>query len=203
MVRWAGAGSCFGALAAAGSWNRAAYPPRGRSMRMRALRPSPSYQVLRRSRKRRASTRTTGSTRESKEAGRPYASTATTYSFTRSDSPRRACSTEKRRKRQSRSERQKRSLATIRPSSSRINSSRCGSIHIWRVSRAPGDYLIVANRSSTAPGEAEMGDRREQMTIVGPDFRLARPRERSRCEWRRRLARERRRGRAHQHGRFA
>jgi hypothetical protein len=39
-----------------------------------------------------------------------------------------------------------------------------------------------------------MGDRREQMTIVGPDFRLARPRERSRCEWRRRLARERRRG---------
>src|SRR5204863_1348597 len=30
--------------------------------------------------------------------------TATTYSFTRSDSPRRACSTEKRRKRQSRAE---------------------------------------------------------------------------------------------------
>lgn len=41
-------------------------------------------------------------------------------------------------------------------------------------SGATGDYLIVANRSSTAPGEAEMGDRREQMTIVGPDFRLAR-----------------------------
>ena len=40
-------------------------------------------------------------------------------------------------------------------------------------SGAPGDYLIVANRSSAAPGEAEMGDRREQMTIVGPDFRLA------------------------------
>src|SRR4051794_23825069 len=143
-------------------------------MRMRALRPSPSYQILRRSRKRRASTRTTGSTRESKEAGRSYASTATTYSFTRSDSPRRACSTEKRRKRQSRSERQKRSLAKIRPSSSRINSSRCGSIHIWRASRAPRDCLIVTDRSSTSPGETGMGHCPEQKKIVGPDFRLAR-----------------------------
>src|SRR6195256_903344 len=49
----------------------------------------------------------------------------------------------------------------------------------------PGDYLIVANRSSTAPGEAEMGDRREQMTIRWSRFPSRPSRERSRCEWRR------------------
>jgi hypothetical protein len=62
---------------------------------------------------------------------------------------------------------------------------------------------MVANRSSTAPGEAEMGDRREQMTIAGPDFRLARLESGRGVNGFAGSQGNVRRRRADQHGRFA
>jgi len=162
-------------------------------MRMRALRPSPWYQVLRRSRKRRASTRTTGRHGNRRRPGGrtlPRRPRIPSVDLIRRGGPAPLKSAENGRAGPSgRRDRCHDSAQLLAD-----QSSRCGSIHIWRASRAPRRLSDCSEFFKHWPGEAENGRPPRADDDRWSRFPSRPSRERSRCEWRRRLARNVRRG---------